>query len=83
MGKYDPLAGYLRRRHEPEVRLTFRDIERIVGGILPKASNDSRWWSQSAGDADDARQKQAWTSAHFVAEVDLKREAVRFIRTGE
>jgi hypothetical protein len=81
MGKYDPLAGYLRRRHEPEVRLTFREIERIVRGILPKASNDPRWWS--AGDAEEAPQKHAWTSARFAAEVDLKGEAVRFIRTNE
>lgn len=82
MGKYDPLAGYLRRQHQPEVRLSFRDIERIVGGILPKAANDPRWWASGGDVADEAPQKQAWASVRFAPEVDFKREAVRFVRTG-
>ncbi|MGV9005893.1 MAG: DUF7662 domain-containing protein [Brevundimonas sp.] len=82
MGKYDPLAGYLRRQHQPEVWLSFREIERIVGGILPKAANDPRWWTWDGNMADDAPQKQAWASVRFAPEVDLKRETVRFVRTG-
>jgi hypothetical protein len=78
MGKYDPLAGYLRRRQESEVRLTFRDIERIVGGILPKAANDPSWWAEGAGAG--APQRRAWASARFYPEVDLKAECVRFVR---
>lgn len=44
MGKYDPLAVFLRRQRQAEVMLTFRDIERIVSGILPKASSRMDWW---------------------------------------
>ena len=51
MAKYAPLTTYLRRQKLAEVHLSFRDIERIVGGILPKAANDARWWLAAEGDA--------------------------------
>ena len=44
MPKYTPLAVFLRRQKRIEVDLTFRDIERIVGGILPKAAAVDGWW---------------------------------------
>ena len=44
MPKYAPLAAFLRRQKRAEVDLTFRDIERIVGGILPKAAAVDGWW---------------------------------------
>ena len=40
MAKYAPLARYLRRQRAVEVLLTFREIERILGSFLPKASAD-------------------------------------------
>lgn len=78
MGKYDPLADYLRRQRHAEVRLTFRDIERIISGILPKAANDPCWWS--VGEDASAPQRRAWDSVQFSPEVDLKAECVRFVR---
>lgn len=80
MGKYDPLAAYLSRQSEAEVRLTFRDIERIVAGFLPKAAREASWWHDGAGPAADAPQRRAWTSVRFRPEVDLKGEWVRFVR---
>ncbi|PZO06974.1 MAG: toxin-antitoxin system, antitoxin component [Alphaproteobacteria bacterium] len=80
MGKYGSLAGYLRRKHQPEVRLSFRAVERIVGGILPRAANDPLWWALGGNMADEAPQKQAWASVRFAPEVDLQRETVRFVR---
>ena len=44
MAKYEPLVRYLRRQKKAEVELSFRDIERIVGGLLPKASANLGWW---------------------------------------
>lgn len=80
MGKYDPLAAFLRRQQRDEVSLTFREIERIVSGILPKASGDPAWWAGDEGEA-PAPQKRAWRSVRFVPEVDFKRETVCFVRS--
>lgn len=80
MGKYDPLADYLRRQRRPEVDLTFRDIERIVGGLLPKAANDPNWWAAGRDAGDAAPQKRAWTSVHFSPRADLRAERVLFVR---
>lgn len=79
MGKYDPLATFLRRQRRDEVSLTFREIERIVGGILPKASGDPAWWTGEAGET-PAPHKCAWTSVQFAPQVDFKSECVRFVR---
>jgi hypothetical protein len=35
MAKYDPFHAYLRRRRGGEVLLTFDEIERIIGALLP------------------------------------------------
>ncbi|MGA0545795.1 DUF7662 domain-containing protein [Brevundimonas sp. VNH65] len=79
MPKYAPLAAFLRRQKRAEVDLTFRDIERIVGGILPKAAAVEGWWS-----ADPAGpvmpQHIAFAEAGFVAEPRIRAETVRFVR---
>jgi len=65
------------RRSGPE----FRDIERIVGGILPKAAAMEDWWR-----TDPARepmpQHLAFADAGFVAEPRTRAETVRFVRVG-
>ena len=45
MGKYEPLAQFLRKQQTHEVRLTFSEIERIVGAKLPPSARKQRaWW---------------------------------------
>ncbi|MGO4410049.1 MULTISPECIES: DUF7662 domain-containing protein [unclassified Brevundimonas] len=81
MAKYDPLARYLRRQKAAAVELSFRDIERIVGGLLPKASADLKWWR--VVDAPSALpQQRAFAQAGFTPEPDLRAERVRFVRMG-
>jgi hypothetical protein len=82
MGKYDPLGTFLRRQRHDAVSLTFRDIERIIGGILPKASADPAWWTVD-GSGGAVPHASAWTSARFAPEVDFKNELVRFVRMGD
>lgn len=48
MGKYDPLRDYLRRQRAQEFELTFGEIERRLGAMLPKGAERAQWW---AGDA--------------------------------
>lgn len=79
MAKYEPLARFLRRQKAPEVELTFVEIERIVGALLPRAAMQADWWD---GDAAGASQPQqvAFAGAGFVARASPREERVRFVR---
>ncbi len=45
--KYIKLKMYLQRSTEPIVKLTFKDIEEIIGNTLPKSAYDhaEAWWA--------------------------------------
>ncbi|MDP8915978.1 MAG: hypothetical protein M3M95_02000 [Pseudomonadota bacterium] len=77
MGKYDPLAERLGRARDKEVRLSFAEIEQVIGAELPKGAREKRgWWADS-----DGAHAAAWTSAGFkVEEVDLDSESVTYKR---
>jgi hypothetical protein len=48
MGKYEPLAQFLRKQRADEIRLTFAEIERIIGARLPPSARKQRaWWSNN------------------------------------
>ena len=74
MAKYEPLRRYLARQKTARVDLTFAEIERLIGALLPKRAQSPNWWNP--GD-EDAVQAQAWRSAGFVAGLN-GREQVRF-----
>jgi len=48
MSKYEPLERYLREQQADEVPLTFRDIEKIIGGELPASQFSRAWWSNQS-----------------------------------
>jgi hypothetical protein len=77
MGKYDPLREYLAGRSGHEFRMTFGDIERLVGD-LPSSARDYRaWWAN-----DSKVEAQAWRAAGWhVQSVNLAGETVIFVRT--
>jgi len=75
MGQYDPLCAYLRRQKADAVNLSFRDIRRKFGALVPKACLAEAWWSADAG-----VQPQAWQDAGFEAKPALKSERVVFTR---
>ena len=79
MAKYAPLASFLRRQKRTEVELTFRDIERIVGGILPKAAAMDGWWRADPS-GPQMPQHVAFAGAGFIAEPKTRAETVRFVR---
>lgn len=79
MAKYTPLAAFLRRQTGAEVDLSFRDIERIVGGILPKAASLEDWWRANPA-REQMPQHLAFADAGFVADPRTRAETVRFIR---
>jgi len=76
MGKYDPLHERLRETRGNEVRLSFAEIEQLLGAGLPKGARERRtWWSN-----DDSGPAAAWTTAGFEADVDLQGETVVYRR---
>ena len=45
MGKYDPLRDYLRKLKTDEVELSFAEMERKIGYMLPKSASLPQWWA--------------------------------------
>ena len=43
MGKYDPLEGHLRRQTLDEIQLSFAEIERLIGSMLPARAARPQW----------------------------------------
>lgn len=80
MGKYDALGAFLRRwktRHEAaDADLSFLDVERIIGALLPRGAHHPDWWRNQP----DAVQCRAWLEAGFEAHPFQEAERVRFSR---
>lgn len=78
--RYQPLHDHLADRSEPVVRMTFSQIERILGATLPDSARKYRpWWAnEAAGTHVHAR---AWLDAgRRTTSVDLNAETVEFVR---
>ena len=78
--RYDPLRRYLTERTEPVIRLSFAEIERIIGGPLPASARRHRpWWAnERSGSHVHA---SAWMGAgRRTANVDLNAASVDFLR---
>jgi hypothetical protein len=78
--KYEPLFAYLTSRPESVVRLSFGEIERILGQELPNSARRYRpWWAnEQEGTHIHAR---AWLGAgRKTANVDMASETVDFVR---
>jgi hypothetical protein len=80
MGKYDPLEHHLRRQSTATYEMSFRDIERVLGDLLPKSCRRSEWWANEP--AADTRHVQckAWLRAGYRAVATPATERVRFER---
>lgn len=79
MAKYDPLETYLRRRAGAELELSFADIERIVGSMLPNSASRPQWWANETDAASSHVQCRAWRNAGYDAFL-LPGERVLFSR---
>jgi hypothetical protein len=79
MGKYDPLGEFLRKQPTDLVRLSFADVERIIGSKLPQNSpNYPAWWSNNPSNNVMTR---VWLAAGFKTEqVDIEGRHLVFRR---
>jgi len=81
MSKYDPLRDYLRRQRADDFELTFADIERRLGAMLPKSANRPQWWIDDGSPLSTGVQCQAWKAAGYEALLIEGKERVRFRKT--
>jgi hypothetical protein len=81
MGIYEPITNYLTRVAGSSARLTFGQIEKIIGRPLPKSAYRHReWWSNNPTGHSHAR---SWVEAGWRTEkVDLESRVLVFSRSG-
>jgi len=78
MEKYRPLRSFLVGQAEPEVRLSLREIESILGASLPhSASVHAAWWSNQTPPTPQCR---VWMEAGWLAYPNLRTQVVVFRR---
>lgn len=79
MSKYEPLPQFLSSRTEPIQKLSFAQIERVLGFKLPQSAYEHEaWWSNNATGHSHAR---SWLSAGWrTQDVDLSSRKVTFRR---
>jgi hypothetical protein len=79
MSKYAPLTQYLGNQPTPVVRMSFEQIERVIGEKLPPSALRHRaWWSNN--DTNNVMTR-AWLEAGFQSErVDMKARRLVFRR---
>lgn len=79
--KYWSLYEYLQTSGQDELRLTFAEIERLLGQPLPGSARSQRaWWSNRSRGGTQAK---AWMEAGYeVTELDLSAEQVTFRKPG-
>lgn len=81
MSVYDPLLRELERTKAQTIRLTFSEIEAILGRPLPpSAYKFSAWWGNESSRKAGHTRAMAWLQAGLTARVSLKQRAVEFNR---
>lgn len=77
--KYEPLTSYLRTQRGNQIRMSFAEIERVIGSKLPPSADTHRaWWSNNPS---NNVMTKAWLEAGFESEqVDLRSRKLIFRR---
>ena len=80
MSKYKPLEEYLSRSQEHSIKLTFKQVEEIIGTPLPPSATRYRgWWSNNPHNGVIAH---SWLNAGYKsAQVDMKSQTLFFVKT--
>lgn len=79
---YAPLERDLASRKADRVKMTFSEIEAVLGRALPPSARDLRpWWSNTSR---EKVQTKAWRRAGYKAlEIDMASETVVFEKSSE
>ena len=69
MGKYEALGNYLSRHKAANIRMSFAEIERVIGTKLPSSQRYPAWWSNNPS---NNPMTKVWLDAGFQTEqVDI------------
>jgi hypothetical protein len=76
---YSKLNQYLQHKDQDMLRLSFKEIENILGSELPPSAYEHRaWWANSAN---HSHAQYGWIQAGYeTASVDLDSQQVSFLR---
>jgi hypothetical protein len=79
LGKYEPLTEFLKKQSAREVRMSFAQVERVIGEKLPASAQHHRaWWSNNPN---NSVMTKAWLEAGFRSEqVDMEGRTLTFRR---
>ena len=81
MSKYEPLTDFLMARKPKVLRMSFGEIEDILGFPLPPSKAYRAWWSNSPS---NSVMTKAWLAAGYKTErVDVENGQVTFVRSAE
>lgn len=70
MSKYDPFARYLRSQSALELTIALTEIERIIGGQLPRSARERpEWWWNDLTPYRRSVQSRSWVSSGYLARV--------------
>lgn len=78
MSKYEPLTAFLKSKHGREIRMSFAEVEKVIGEKLPAKSKANRaWWSNNPS---NSVMTKAWLAAGYKsAQVDMGSEKLTFV----
>lgn len=79
--KYIGLMRFLKESNKGEYRLTFKEIEKIIGFKLPASANDhsGQWWSNDRYHS----QANAWMNAGYLTDTvadTFANEVILFVK---
>ena len=76
MSKYEPLGQFLKKQKRGQIKLSFAEIEKIIGSKLPKSKASRAFWSNNP---ENNVMTKEWIEAGFeTQDVDIKHHALVF-----
>jgi hypothetical protein len=79
VAKYDPLGWYLEQQHDPEVVMTFDEIDSLLGCPLPFSAQECpAWWANENKRKAMRIHAHAWLDSGFEVSEDLVRRMAIF-----
>jgi hypothetical protein len=77
--RYQPLMTFLEDRSEEVVRMTFSEIEGVLGAALPASARRYRPWWANERDGTHVHARAWMAAGRTTANVDLNEETVDFV----
>jgi len=80
LNDYDALRDYLKKQTQPELVLSFEQVEDVIGAALPRAAQRASWWDSLRSPQEKMPQREACLAAGYVATRMPDGRSVRFRR---